>query len=313
VNRKTTLALGAGGAMVAIGLAAMFALGGRCGGGTTTENIYRAWYFDTSGGPVVVVSHGSHFSGVHTGEPRYDTAASSTMRLYGHRLADGSYLGSQSADWLKPADGNRFWVIDKTGPRLVAAESMKVVADRAAIAEAAGGDFELTRPGGFVHPYDGWLAVKMADGKDHWVTPALEHRAPDAASRIPPEGWYCSIGRNDLIEPRLAECLPPAAAPATGLFLSRQSALDKDQGLAPLVSGVAASYQETRVLWTKSLVDLVDGEAEPSWMGAQVVGPRRVLVMVRTAGMKLHLVTVDPVDGSVRERAVLFDESPPGP
>ncbi len=316
-RKQQLVAYGVAGAVLAVAIP-LVVLGG-FGSSDAIENFYRAWYLDTAEGPIVVVSHGSHTGPSYGSEPRYDSDAVTTMSLYAHRVSDGKYLGRYRSDKYSLAGvwRDKLWIYDdKAGPLLVTAADMKIVADRkaihASVGDAVGGDFEMSRPGGFVDGYTGRLAINGADGKYYWVTTDLRVEARDPNARLVPAGWYCSVGRTDLIKARMTECLPPSAAPATALVLSRKSALQKDANLPPILSGVAARYEHTEVLWSVALDELV-GAGAPYWLGAQTVGPRRVLLMVRTDPMQLHLIFVDPTDGAVLERKTMFSDSPPGP
>ena len=90
------------------------------------------------------------------------------------------------------------------------------------------------------------------------------------------------LQENDLIEPRVAGCMAPDAGPANLLVLSKPS-------LTELTS-----------------------RPDPFWLGARPLEPGRVAVLVRTAEMSVHVIELDPADGTVKASKVLFATAAPG-
>jgi|GEM_PF-3773065 len=158
------------------------------------------------------------------------------------------------------------------------------------------------------------LAIRKADGKRYWLSADFHVVPQDRHKTLVPKGRYCQVGRSDLIAPSMLECLPPESAPATSLARSKSSALRKDRKRPPLISGISASYgTKTKVLWTKTMAELLDGPAKKVMiLGHQQLDPHRVLLMVRTERVHLHLIFINPTDGSILEREVLFADSAPG-
>jgi hypothetical protein len=286
---------------------------------TVTHGVYAAWYARTPT-PVLVVEQ-TTYEGEYRdpdGDLRRSRDAKTTIRYHSHRLEGGAHLGSFSREgWRVPIAGvwnDRVWVCGKGEPELLAADGLKLVADRTAIrkaiADGVGGDFEIGGGKCYVDEHSGRLAVKGADGKRHWVTTDLRVE-PHTRDAVHPPGYDCSLP-SGLIEPRLAECMAPDAGPANVLVLSKSSALAKDAGQPELLSGVSASYDKgARVLWTKPLTELT-GHPDPFWLGAQPLGPGRVAVLIRTTKMRVHVIELDPADGTIKASKVLFDTASPG-
>lgn len=286
---------------------------------TVSHGVFNAWYARTPA-PVLIVEQWTRIGARQDPDNlRRSRDAEITIRYHSHRLDDGALLGSFSRkDWTVPPSGvwnDRVWVCGKGEPALLAADGLKVVSDREAIRQAiagdVGGDFEVGGGKCYVDQYSGRLAINGADGKRYWVTTELrvEPRPTDA---VHPPGYYCSLQKTELIEPNVVECMAEDGSAANVLVTSKASALAKDANKPLLLSGTATSYSAgTRVLWTKPLTELT-GQPDPLWLGAHLVAPGRVALLVRTAQMRVHVIELDPADGAVRASKVLFDKSAPG-
>lgn len=318
MNRGKLVAIGAGAAVVVLGMmAAFFFMRGR----NVTHAITGGWYLESTNGPVLVVDHGSFWQANSNTSSSYGRPSSrSATRLYSHRVSDGAYLGQypMSGDArVAGMHGDKLWICDKrSGPVLLQVPDLRVVANRKTIRDAAGTDFELTGSDCTVHPYEGKLEIRESDGKDYWVTTDLRVEPEDPDERIPPPGYYCHIGQTDLIQPHVISCLPPESAPATVLAKSKTSALRKDKKLPPLISGISSSFDKTEVLWTKPMDELVGAPVpDVRWMREQVLDPHRVVLMMGTHEkmLQVHLIFIDPTDGTVLDHKLLFADAAPGP
>lgn len=286
---------------------------------TVSHGVYRAWYARAPM-PVLVVEETTYEGPYHDpDDTRRSRDATTTIHYHSHRLEDGAHLGSYSREgWRVPIAGvwnDRVWICGQGEPALLAADTLKLVADRTAIhravADGVGGDFELGGGNCYVDEHSGRLAVKGADGERHWITTALRVE-PHTSDAVYPPGYDCSLPRT-LIEPRLAECLAPDTGPAAVLVLSKASALAKDAGAPELLSGAAAANPDAgaRVLWTRPLTELT-GRPDPLWLGAQPLEPGRVAVLIQTANVRMHVIELDPADGTTHTSRVLFDPAAPG-
>lgn len=286
---------------------------------TASHRVDGAWYARTPS-PVLVVEHATYVGPYSDpDDSRRSRDAKTTISYHSHRIEDGAHLGSFQRDgWKVPVAGvwkDRVWVCGGGEPALLAAEGLTLVADRAAIRKAiageVGGDFELSGVRCYVDAYTGRLAIKGADGKRHWLTTDLRVE-PHTSDAVDPPGYDCALHDSELFKPRVALCMAPDAGPANQLVLSRPSALAKDAGKPEVLSGVSASDAGgTRVLWTKPLTALTQ-QPDPRWLGARPLEPGRVAVLIGSAELRVHVLELDPADGTVKASKVLFDRAAPG-
>lgn len=313
---------------VVVGLFGVVAIGAAVamwvGGSERSWNIFRAWYAETPDGPVVLVERGDFTEATHAGDSRYNRDATSRMALHSHRVDDGAHLGSFEAKDFGVIGvwGDHLWVdVPKSPdrPLLLAAAGLETKADHGAILKAVGddlgGDFEAQAARYSWDPYTGELHLKGARGKTHLLSTDLELRPEEDGGKIPPEGYDCNVRAADLIEPSLVACLPPQSAPATSLARSHQTAIKRDRpNDKPLLSAVSTEGGSAKLLWSKPLAELAGTSTTPFLSGSQTLDPHRVVLLLRGDDKRLHLVFVDPADGSVLDRKTMFGEaSPPGP
>jgi len=283
---------------------------------STEYSVYRAWYA-ASPTPSLIVELSSFTGPVSTGDPRRDQDAKTTTTYHSHRIDDGTRVGGfKRAGWtIEAVVKDRVWACSaRAEPLVLAAGSLTPLADRSAIREAiaaeVGGDFEIKTGHCYVHPYTGHLAVYGADGKRHWVTTAPAHEA-HTTDAIVPQGWTCHPPTGlELIDPRLVLCMAPGAGP-NQLVVSRASALAKDANKPGLLSGVIRGPSDGRVVWTKSMADLT-GQPDPFWLGAHALDSGKVVVLVRTGRVRVHVIELDPATGAVITMKILFEKTRPG-
>lgn len=282
----------------------------------TEYGVYRAWYVE-SPTPSVIVELSAFTAAVVTGEPRRDRDAKTTTSYHGHRVDSGTRVGSFSrAGWrIEEIVKDRVWACSTRGePLVLAADTLTQIADRRAIHDAiaaqVGGDFEIRAGRCYIHPYTGHLAVDGADGKRHWVTTAPAHEAHKTDAIVPP-GWTCAPPSGlELIEPRVVLCMAPGAGP-NQLVLSRASALAKDARKPALLSGAIVGGAERRLVWTKSLAELT-GQPDPFWLDASSLESGKIVVLLRTGRVRVHVLELDPATGAVISTKILFETSRPG-